>query len=319
MKLIFKLKMKLKKPKFWDYSKPNYIAYLLLPLSILLQIFKSLQKKERKNFKIKTICVGNIYIGGTGKTSLSIKINELLSKKNIKSCFIKKYYKDQVDEQNLLQNKSEIFISKNRVKALRNAETKGYEVAILDDGLQDSSVSCDINFVCFNNINWIGNGLTIPSGPLRENINNLKKYNHIFLNGNSENLENIIKKINEINVNSIIHIGEYIPLNIDEFDKKDSYIVFSGIGNHHTFISMIKKYKLNILKEFEYPDHYKYSKDEINKIFKEAENLKCKIITTEKDFLRIDKNIINKDQIKYIKSTLKIINEEKLINILAEI
>ncbi len=311
--------MKLKKPKFWDYSKPNYIAYLLLPLSILLQIFKSLQKKERKNFKIKTICVGNIYIGGTGKTSLSIKINELLSKKNIKSCFIKKYYKDQVDEQNLLQNKSEIFISKNRVKALRNAETKGYEVAILDDGLQDSSVSCDINFVCFNNINWIGNGLTIPSGPLRENINNLKKYNHIFLNGNSENLENIIKKINEINVNSIIHIGEYIPLNIDEFDKKDSYIVFSGIGNHHTFISMIKKYKLNILKEFEYPDHYKYSKDEINKIFKEAENLKCKIITTEKDFLRIDKNIINKDQIKYIKSTLKIINEEKLINILAEI
>ena len=93
MKLIFKLKMKLKKPKFWDYSKPNYIAYLLLPLSILLQIFKSLQKKERKNFKIKTICVGNIYIGGTGKTSLSIKINELLSKKNIKSCFIKKYTK----------------------------------------------------------------------------------------------------------------------------------------------------------------------------------------------------------------------------------
>ena len=319
MKLIFKLKMKLKKPKFWDYSKPNYIAYLLLPLSILLQIFKSLQKKERKSFKIKTICVGNIYIGGTGKTSLSIKINELLSKNNIKSCFIKKYYKDQVDEQNLLQNKSEIFISKNRVKALHNAETKGYEVAILDDGLQDSSVSCDINFVCFNNINWIGNGLTIPSGPLRENINNLKKYNHIFLNGNSENLENIIKKINEINVNSIIHIGEYIPLNIDEFDKKDSYIVFSGIGNHHTFISMIKKYKLNILKEFEYPDHYKYSKDEINKIFKEAKNLKCKIITTEKDFLRIDKNIINKDQIKYIKSTLKIINEEKLINILAEI
>ena len=311
--------MKLKKPKFWNYSKPNLIAYLLLPFSILLQIFKSFQKKEGRNFKIKTICVGNIYIGGTGKTSLCIKVNEFLSKKNIKSCFVKKYYKDQVDEQKLLQNKSEIFISKNRIDALHNAEMRGYDVAILDDGLQDSSINCDINFVCFNNINWIGNGLTIPSGPLRENINNLKKYNHIFLNGNSENLESITKKINEINLNSIIHIGEYIPLNIDEFDREDSYIVFSGIGNHDTFISMIKKYKLNIVKEFEYPDHYNYSKDEINKICKEAENLKCKIITTEKDFLRIDKNIINKDQIKYIKSTLKIINEEKLINTLAEI
>jgi len=68
--------MKLKKPKFWDYSKPNLIAYLLLPISILLQIFKFQQKKEQKNFKIKTICVGNIYLGGTGKTSLCIKINE---------------------------------------------------------------------------------------------------------------------------------------------------------------------------------------------------------------------------------------------------
>ena len=311
--------MKLKKPKFWNYSKPNLIAYLLLPFSILLQIFKSFQKKEGRNFKIKTICVGNIYIGGTGKTSLCIKVNEFLSKKNIKSCFVKKYYKDQLDEQKLLQNKSEIFISKNRIDALHNAEMKGYDVAILDDGLQDSSINCDINFVCFNNINWIGNGLTIPSGPLRENINNLKKYNHIFLNGNSENLESITKKINEINLNSTIHIGEYIPLNIDEFDKEDSYIVFSGIGNHDTFISMIKKYKLNIIKEFEYPDHYNYSKDEINKICKEAENLKCKIITTEKDFLRIDKNKINIDKIKYIKSSLKIINEEKLINTLAEI
>ena len=132
-------------------------------------------------------------------------------------------------------------------------------------------------------------------------------------------MESITKKINEINLNSVIHIGEYIPLNIDEFDKKDSYIVFSGIGNHQTFISMIKKYKLNIIKEFEYPDHYNYSKDQINQICKEAKNLKCKIITTEKDFLRIDKNIINIDKIKYIKSTLKIINEEKFINTLAKI
>ncbi len=311
--------MKLKKPKFWDYSKPNLIAYLLLPISILLQIFKSFQKKEQKNFKIKTICVGNIYLGGTGKTSLCIKINEFLSKKNIKSCFVKKYYKDQVDEQKLLQSKSEIFISNNRIDALQKAQLKGYDVAILDDGLQDSSINCDINFVCFNNISWIGNGLTIPSGPLRENINNLKKYDHIFLNGNSENLEMIIKKISEINLNSTVHIGEYIPLNIDEFDKRDSYIVFSGIGNHHTFVSMIKKYELNIVKEFEYPDHYNYSEDEINQICEEAKNLNCKIITTEKDFFRLNKNIINLDQIKYIKSTLKIINEEKFINTLTKI
>ena len=64
-------------------------------------------------------------------------------------------------------------------------------MAILDDGLQDNSVKYDLSFVCFNNLNWIGNGLTIPSGPLRENIKNLKNYQNVFLNGNLENLENI--------------------------------------------------------------------------------------------------------------------------------
>ena len=74
--------MNLKKPKFWDQKKPNTLAYLLLPVSILLRLIKSL--KIRSKFikpKIQTICVGNIYLGGTGKTSLSIKINEILSKK----------------------------------------------------------------------------------------------------------------------------------------------------------------------------------------------------------------------------------------------
>ena len=80
--------MKLKKPKFWDLPKPNFIAYSLLPFSKLLQIFKFFKKKTKKKFQIKTICIGNIYIGGTGKTSLSIKINELLSNRNIKSCLV---------------------------------------------------------------------------------------------------------------------------------------------------------------------------------------------------------------------------------------
>ena len=59
--------MNLKKPKFWDYKKPNIIAYLLLPIAFLIQIFVFLfRKTNRQKFKIKTICVGNIYLGGTG-------------------------------------------------------------------------------------------------------------------------------------------------------------------------------------------------------------------------------------------------------------
>ena len=305
--------MKLKKPKFWDYDKPNLYSYLLLPFALLLKVIKFKKKRpENTNYKIKTICVGNIYIGGTGKTSLSIKINNILKDNKIKSCFIKKFYSNQTDEQELLKGKGKLFLHQKRINAINQAADEGYEVAILDDGLQDYSINYDLIFVCFNNLNWIGNGLTIPAGPLRDNINNLQKYHHVFLNGNLENLEVIKKYILSINPKINIHIGKYIPLNLKEFNNQDKYLVFSGIGNHKTFVSMIRNSGLNIIKDIEFPDHYNYTENDVKKILKESSEMNAKIITTEKDFHRL-KNYKTND-IKIIKSELQIIDEEKLTN-----
>ena len=72
--------MKLKKPKFWDEKKPNFLSYFLLPLTIPIVINNLLlkRKKNQSNQQIKTICVGNIYVGGTAKTPLTIKIYEII-------------------------------------------------------------------------------------------------------------------------------------------------------------------------------------------------------------------------------------------------
>mgnify|MGYP001240028601 FL=1 len=309
--------MKFKKPKFWDYKKPNIISYLLLPISILVQIAKFIKNvtiKKKKFQSIKTICIGNIYLGGTGKTSLSLKINKILKNK-IKSCFIKKYYSNQIDEQKILEKNGKLFKYKNRSESIKQAINEGFKIAILDDGLQDPSINYDYNIVCFNINNWIGNGQTIPSGPLRENIKNLKKYKNVFLNGNKENIENIKKYIHEIDPNINIYQGEYIPLNIDEFDKKNKYLVFSGIGNHKTFVSMLKINDINVVKDIEFPDHYKYSAREIDNIISISKKLDCKIITTEKDYMRLNNN----NEINYIKSELKIINEETFLNNISKI
>ncbi len=275
--------MILKKPKFWDYNKPNIFAYILSPVAYLIKLINFFLKTSKpRKFRIKTICLGNIYVGGTGKTSLSIAINKILNQKNIKSCFIKKFYKNQIDEQKLLKNYGKLFLSKKRVEAVKQAENENFEIAILDDGLQDKSIDYDVKFVCFNNINWIGNGMTIPAGPLRESVNNLKIYKNIFLNGNLENIEKLRVEILKINPNINIHIGKYEPLNLNEFSKNDKYLIFSGIGNHLTFVKMIKNYGLNIFKDHEFPDHYKYTDKDINNILNEANDLNCKIITTEK-------------------------------------
>ena len=305
--------MKLKKPKFWDYKKPSFLSYLLLPFSIILGLIAKVKSKSKfSNLKIKTICVGNIYIGGTGKTSLAIRIKEILDKNNIKACFIKKFYPDQTDEQKLLSKNGTLFSNLKRITALNEAIVKGFEVAIFDDGLQDGSIKYDLEIVCFNNLNWIGNGLTLPSGPLRENINNLKSYKNVFLNGNEESLIAIKEQIKKINPNININSGKYTPLNINEFDKNQNYLVFSGIGNHKTFIEMLKNNKLKIVSDLEYPDHYQYSKKDFDEIIINAKKYNAHIITTEKDYLRLEN--FNRNEILYVKSSLDILNEESLTN-----
>ena len=305
--------MKLKKPKFWDYKEPHIYSYLLLPFSIILKLISKINLKSKPkstNPMIKTICVGNIYVGGTGKTSLAIKIKEILEKQNIRVCFIKKFYSNQIDEQKLLNKNGQLFTSKKRITALDEAILQGYQVAIFDDGLQDASIKYDLEIVCFNNLNWIGNGLTLPSGPLREDINNLKLYNNLFLNGNEEPLIEIKNKIRKINPKIDINQGKYVPLNIENFNKEESYLVFSGIGNHKTFINMLKNSDFKIIDDLEYPDHYQYSIKDFYEIINKAKKYNAKIITTEKDYLRLDS--FDKTEILFIKSALEILDEKKL-------
>ena len=304
--------MNLKKPKFWDFKEPNLIAYTLLPFAFLLQYLNNFFRSNNPHkFKIKTVCVGNIYIGGTGKTSLSIQINKILNEKNIKTCFVKKFYIDQADEQKLLEKEGKLFLAKTRFEAIQKAEKENYEFAILDDGLQDKSIEYDFNLVCFNTLNWKGNGLTIPAGPLRESINNLKNYNHIFLNGNLENIDYLKDEIQKINSEIKIHLGKYEPINLQEFNKTEKYFVFSGIGNHKTFIQMLINYGLDIIENIEFPDHYNYKSNDIEKIISEAKKLNAKIITTKKDYLRLDKKYL--DEIKFIEVELTIVDENKII------
>jgi tetraacyldisaccharide 4'-kinase len=307
--------MKSKKPKFWDYKKPHLYSYLLLPFSIILSLFSKITSKPKSaNPAIKTICIGNIYIGGTGKTSLVIKIKEILEKKDIKICFIKKFYSDQIDEQKLLSKNGKLFTSIKRIEALNEAISQGYKIAIFDDGLQDTSIKYDLEIVCFNNLNWIGNGLTLPSGPLRENINNLRFYDNVFLNGNEEPLIDIKNKIKKINPKININQGKYVPLNIEDFNKEYNYLVFSGIGNHKTFVNMLKNNNLKIVDDLEYPDHYPYLKKDFYEIVNKAQKYNAKIITTEKDYLRLDS--FDRTNVLFIKSTLEILDEKNLIQTL---
>ena len=300
--------MNLKKPDFWD--KKNPLSFILLPLTIithLINFFKKLSKK--KKFIIKTICIGNVFIGGTGKTSLSILINQILKKK-FKTVFIKKNYINQKDEINLLKKNGHVITTNSRINSLELAEKKKYDFAILDDGLQQKNIKYDLKIVCFNSSEFIGNGFVLPAGPLRENIKEIKNYDIIFLNGSIKSSKKIYKKIKELNKNIEILEGEYIPQNINTFNKKKNYLMFCGIGNPKEFENTLLKHKFKLKEKFIFADHHKFSNEEIILLKKIAQKNKLEIITTEKDYLRL--NLKQKKNIKFLKINLKVNKLNKL-------
>ena len=303
--------MKLIKPKFWKTK--NFISLILYPLSAVTFLINSIKKFSiKKTFEIKTICIGNIFIGGTGKTSLAIEINELLKNK-FRTVFIKKNYKNQIDEINLLNNKGKIISSSNREDALLAASKKKYQVAILDDGLQQKNINYNLRIACFNSEYGLGNEFTLPAGPLRENLSVIKNYDLIFLNGEKNN-KKILSKFKSINKDLKIFEGKYKPLNLNKFNLKKKYLMFCGIGNPHEFEQTLIKYKFNVSKKIIFPDHHKFSNIDLKKLNYNASRDNLMLITTEKDFFRLNK--AQRKNIKFLKIKLEIKNREKLKKIL---
>ena len=306
--------MNFKKPFFWNLKKPNLFSYFLIPLTIPVIINNFLLNFQKKNKfpEIKTICIGNIYLGGTGKTPLTIKLFNIIKKMGFNVTTSKKFYSNQIDEQKLLKSKTKTIIAKRRVDAINQAINNSNQVIIFDDGLQEKKIDYDLKIVCFKKKNWIGNGQLIPSGPLREKIENLKNYDIVFLNGKSDNTENIKKIIRTLNPKIEIFESDYKIQNLKELDINSNYLIFSGIGDPTSFKEILLENNISVVKEIIFPDHYKYKKKDIHNILQESKKINAKILTTEKDFIKLSVDDVK--EINFLKIELKINEEEKFIN-----
>ena len=183
-------------------------------------------------------------------------------------------------------------------------------------GLQEAKIDFDVKLVCFKSKIWIGNGQLIPAGPMREKISSLKRFDAVFLNGSSGNIEEIEKQIKSINLDIKIFKTFYKILNIQLYNLESKYLIFSGIGDPSSFRDILVENKFNIAREMVFPDHYDYSLNDLEKIRNIAKNEKLKIITTEKDFMKIPQEF--KKEINYLTIDLIIQDERKLIELLTK-
>ena len=304
------------KPKFWDYKNPNLLSKILFPFTLPIRISNFFFKYYPKinNKKIISICVGNIYLGGTGKTPTTIKLYNLIRKLEKKVATGKKLHPSHQDEINILKNKTFLISKKSRNEILEYAVKIGKKIIIFDDGLQDKYIDYDIKFVCIDSLNGFGNGNLIPAGPLRESLSSIKKFDAVFIKRIKKKNKKIINIIKKINPKIKIFNTQYKIKNKKNFDLSQKYLVFSGIGNSNSFYKFLTNENFKIAKFLKYPDHYRYKNNDFKKIIDLAKKQSTSIITTEKDFTKIPEKY--KKKIKYIEVDLIIENELKLIKFL---
>ena len=303
--------MKLKKPKFWDNPKLSIWSILFFPFSLIYFFLSYIKQLKRiKKFHVPVICVGNIYLGGTGKTPLAKEIFKITRSLGKNPAFVKKYHDYLQDEIEMLEGVGKTFTAKERAEGIELLIKNNNDLAILDDGFQDSSIRKNFSILCFNQKQWIGNGFLIPSGPLRERLSSIKRADCIVINGDKDNIiENQINKIKQLKV----FYTKYKPKNL-EILKDKKIFAFAGIGNPLNFFELLKKNNLQLLNYQSFPDHYNYKKKDLDNLKSKAKELNALLLTTEKDYCRIDRDV--RKGIEKLDVDLEIDSKEEFINLI---
>ena len=299
-------------PKFWFQKNlsSKILSVLFFPLSLLWIVISLLKKKLIKKYKskLKVICIGNLTVGGSGKTPFAIYTYKLLKRLGYKPVFLTRGYegflkgpikvkdshnfKDVGDEALLLNKIGTTIVSKDRALGAKLIEKHedNFNVIIMDDGLQNYQLEQDIKFLLVDKNIKFGNQFCIPAGPLREPINQgLTKIDAIVLTGNNHKDTDFNNVYNKTIFNSNVKTIKSPKI------KNEKLLAFCGLANSNKFYETLKEIGFTVTSTKSFPDHYEYKNEDIDKLISEANKQNLKLITTEKDYVKIkdNKNLIN--------------------------
>lgn len=310
---------------FW--YRQSVVAYLLAPLSWLFHLACRLRYfffryfKVPQHFEVPIIIVGNLTVGGTGKTPLVLWIVNMLKEQGYTPGIVMRGYgsslkndafemvamhsqaSDVGDEPLLLRQNTDcpLVIGKNRpnaVSALLKAFPK-VNVVVSDDGLQHYALARDVEIAVIDGQRRLGNGFCLPVGPLRESKQRLKSVDFIVANGNAMPGEWVMGT----QLSSLAHrVNQRTPSKpIEAWEGKTVHAV-AGIGNPERFFAALRSKGINVIPHA-FPDHYAFQKEDIT--FHDG----LPVVMTEKDAVKC--RHFAADQVFYVPLEVKLQEEFK--------
>ena len=284
------------------FTEHNLTTALLTPLSWLyglgLGVHQHMRKSNVYRAPVPVISVGNISVGGTGKTPLVHGLVLLLAQHQLQVAVVacsaggwqKTPYKvtqhDPAarvgDEAKMLFDAFKtlpvsVWCGRNKKAMLKRAVTAGAQVVLIDDGMQRTDIAKDLDLVVMPSVQPFGNGKLLPAGPLREPINALKRADlAVVMGAEKQNLA-----IESINLQPLLLPDSIKPL----FGKK--LVAFAAIGQPQKFFDSLTKAGLNLVEKIGFGDHYHYTAADITRLKAKAKEWNATLVTTAKDAVKL--------------------------------
>lgn len=246
---------------------------------------------------IPVICIGNLTVGGSGKTPIVAALRDYFKQKGVRAASLSRGYKGELsgplkvkpgehsardvgDEPLMLAMSGEAWIGADRPEAAKAMMADGVELILMDDGHQNPTLHKDVSLVVIDGGNPIGNGFVFPKGPLREPVEEgLSRADAVLIMGS------LSEKVAALS--SFDHPILNLALMPTQPPPKGLLVAFAGIGRPQKFFDTLIGSGAEIAEDVPFPDHHTYSDADLSYLRQLASERGARLITTEKDHARL--------------------------------
>lgn len=290
-------------PPFW-WEKPGIESALLAPFGWLYGkvAARIMRTRKRRTCHVPVICVGNLTVGGSGKTPVAIALAEAAKARGLTPGFLSRGYGGAIhhatrvdlahhtarlvgDEPMLLARAAMTVVSPDRPAGAKLLEKEGADLIIMDDGFQSATLVFDEALIVIDAGRGVGNGRILPAGPLRAPIaDQVRAATALVVVGSGNAADGVIRLA--ARAAKPVHMARLVPLNAGELAGKNC-LAFAAIGDPGKFFRTLEEAGVRVAREEAFPDHHMFTADEIASLLADADLYGLTPVTTEKDAIRL--------------------------------
>jgi tetraacyldisaccharide 4'-kinase len=251
---------------------------------------------------VAVVCVGNFVVGGAGKTPTAIALARMARGRGLKPGLLASGYGGAAsvpilvdpdrhtaaevgDEALLLAAVAPTVVARDRAAGAKRLVQENVEIIVMDDGFQNPSLVHDLALVAVDAAAGIGNGMTIPAGPLRAPLKpQIQHADALLVIGNGDKAEQLVRA--SARAGTAVLYARIKPTRVKEW-RKDPILAFAGIGHPEKFFATLRDAHAPVARTLSFPDHYSYGEADAVKLLEMADAEKLRLVTTEKDIVRL--------------------------------